>query len=66
MQFLEDGRKCKSTVTMEGDNKLVVDQIAIEPGKKSLKTIREFTDDGINLEITCEDSVSRQYFQRQV
>ena len=50
---------------MEGDNKLVVDQVAIEPGKKSLKTTREFTEDGINLEITCEDAISRQYYQRQ-
>ena len=50
---------------MEGDNKLIVEQNALEPGKKSLKTTREFTDDGINLEIRCEDAVSTQYFQRQ-
>ena len=60
-----DGRKCKTTVTMEGDNKLITNQVAIEEGKKSNKTIREFTDEGIDVQLICEDVVSKQFFKRQ-
>ena len=62
---LEDGRKCRTTVTMEGDNKLITEQIALEPGQKSLKVVREFKDDGIYLEMMCEDIISQQIYQRQ-
>ena len=58
-----DGRKAKTTVTMEG-NKLITNQIATEPGKKNVKVIREFTDDGIDVQMICEDVVSKQYFKR--
>lgn len=60
-----DGRKCKTTVTMEGDNKLITNQVAIEEGKKSVKVIREFTDEGIDVQWICEDVVSKQFFKRQ-
>ena len=60
-----DGRKCKTTVTMEGDNKLITNQMAVEEGKKSVKVIREFADEGIYVQWICEDVVSKQFFQRQ-
>ena len=59
-----DGRKAKTTVTMDG-NKLITDQVATEAGKKSVKVIREFSDDGIDVQMICEDVVSKQYFKRQ-
>merc|ERR1712080_362654 len=59
-----DGRKCKTTVTQEG-NALITNQVATEAGKKSVKVIREFSDDGISVQMICEDVVSKQYFKRQ-
>ena len=59
-----DGRKCKTTVTMEG-NTLVTNQVATEAGKHSVKVIREFCDDGIDVQMICGDVVSKQYFKRQ-
>ena len=59
-----DGRKSKTTVTMEG-NKLITNQVATEPGKKSVKVIREFCDDGIDVQYICGDVVSKQYYKRQ-
>ncbi len=59
-----EGRKCTTTVTQDG-NKLITDQKANEAGKKSVKVIREFTDDGIDVQMICEDVVSKQYFKRQ-
>jgi hypothetical protein len=60
-----DGRKCKTTVTMEGDNKLITNQVATEEGKKSVKVIREFSDEGIDVQMICGDVVSKQFFKRQ-
>ena len=60
-----DGRKCKSTGTMEGDNKLITDQVATETGKKNVKLIREFSDEGMDVQMICEDVVSKQFFKRQ-
>ena len=59
-----DGRKCKTTVTQEG-NTLTTSQNAIDAGKKSVKVIREFSDDGIAVQMICDDVVSKQYFKRQ-
>ena len=59
-----DGRKCTTTVTIEG-NTMVTDQKANEAGKKDVKVIREFSDDGIDVQMICEDVTSRQYFKRQ-
>ena len=59
-----DGRKCKTTVTKEG-NKLICNQVATEPGKKNLTTIRDFSDAGVDFQMICEDVVSKQFFKRQ-
>ena len=59
-----DGRKCTTTVTIEG-NTMITDQKATDAGKKSVKVIREFSDDGIDVQMICEDVVSKQYFKRQ-
>jgi len=59
-----DGRKCTTTVTIEG-NTMVTDQKANEAGKKDVKVIREFSDDGIDVQMICEDVTSKQYFKRQ-
>ena len=59
-----DGRKCKTTVTKEGDNKLVTKQIA-QDGKKNVTVIREFSDKGIDVQMICEDVTSKQFFERK-
>ena len=59
-----DGRKCNTTVTMDGD-KLITDQVATEEGKKDVKVIRTFSDEGIDVEMICEDVITKQYFKRQ-
>merc|ERR1712072_90345 len=59
-----DGRECTTTVTVNG-NQMVTEQKAKEAGKKSVKVIRDFSDDGIDVQMICEDVVSKQYFKRQ-
>jgi len=58
-----DGRKCKTTVTVEG-NKMILSQKATKPGEKDALAIREFDDDGINYTLTVEGAVSKQRFKR--
>ena len=64
--FSEDGRKCRTTVTMEGDNKLITEQVELEPGTKCLKIVREFSENQVYLEMICEDVVSKQLYLRQI
>ena len=59
-----DGHKYKTTVTMDGDNKLITDAVTTQKGKKSIKVVREFTDKGINVQMICGDVVSKQFFKR--
>merc|ERR1711973_167671 len=60
-----DGRTCKTTVTMEGDNKMITNQVAQKSGQKDVKVIREFSDKGIAVQFICEDVVSKQFFERK-
>ena len=60
-----DGRKCKTIITMEGGSTLVTDQVATEIGNKSVKAIRDFTEEGMYVQMICEDVISRQFFRRQ-
>merc|ERR1711887_216984 len=48
-----DGRHCKTTVTLEG-NTMTTRQKATKTGEKDVVAVREFTDEGINLTLTCE------------
>ena len=64
-EITTDGRKCKTTITMEGDNKLITNQVATEEGKKSVKVIREFSDEGIDVQMICGDVISKQFFKRK-
>merc|ERR1711899_274075 len=57
-----DGRKCKTTVTMDG-NKLVTNQKAQGGGKDAL-AVREFSDDGLVYTITVDGVTSKQIFKR--
>ena len=60
-----DGRKCKTTITMEGGSTLIIDQMGTELGNKSVKIIRDFTDEGIYVQMICEDVISRQFYRRE-
>merc|ERR1739841_286193 len=57
-----DGRKCKTTVTMEG-NKLITNQRATGGGKDAL-AVREFSDDGVVMTITVDGVSCKQVFKR--
>merc|ERR1712018_1109062 len=57
-----DGRKCKTTVTMDG-NKLVTNQKAQGGGKDAL-AVREFSDDGVVMTITVDGVSCKQVFKR--
>jgi len=60
-----DGRDVTTTVTKEGDNKLITVQKPKKAGGKEIEVTRIFTDDGIKVAMKCGDVVSDQYFKRQ-
>ena len=55
---------CSTIVRKEGDNKLIAIQTPKEPGQKETKIIREFTDNGIHVQMICEDVTSIQFYER--
>jgi len=58
-----DGRKCKTTVTLEG-NKMTTSQRATKSGEKDVTVVRNFDDGGITVSLTCEDVVCTQKYAR--
>merc|ERR1712002_53419 len=58
-----DGRKCETTVTMEG-NKLITSQKALKKGEKDVTAVREFTDDKITMTMTVDGVSSVQVYKR--
>merc|ERR1711917_199371 len=58
-----DGRKCETTVTMEG-NKLITMQKALKEGQKDVTAVREFFDDKLVMTMTCEGVTSTQVYKR--
>ena len=59
-----DGRNCLTTVTQEGDNKIVINQKATKEGQKDVKSVREYDQDGLKQTITVDDVVGIQYWKR--
>jgi len=60
-----DGRDVTTTVTMEGDNKLITVQVSKKAGVKDVHVTRTFSDDGIKVIMKCGDVASEQFFKRQ-
>ena len=58
-----DGRKCKTTVTMDG-NKLIVNQKAVRSGEKDVVDVREFTEDGLTMKWTAGGVTCTQLYKR--
>eukprot|EP00091_Calanus_sinicus_P016872 TRINITY_DN364_c0_g1_i1.p1 TRINITY_DN364_c0_g1~~TRINITY_DN364_c0_g1_i1.p1 ORF type:complete len:135 (-),score=67.83 TRINITY_DN364_c0_g1_i1:119-523(-) len=58
-----DGRKCKTTVTMDG-NKLITTQKAMKAGEKDVVAVREFNDGGLTMTMTCDGVTSTQTYKR--
>merc|ERR1712168_1012437 len=58
-----DGRRCKTTVTMDG-NKLITSQKATKSGEKDVVAVREFSDAGLTLTTTCDGVTAVQTFVR--
>ena len=59
-----DGRHCKTTVTMEGEDTMITMQKGQKEGDKNVKFIRKFNDVGMEVQMICEDVVSDQFFTR--
>ena len=59
-----DGRTCKTTITQEGDNRWIAEQVGQKPGEKTVTMIREFSDAGIAVQMICEEVTSKQFFKR--
>merc|ERR1712071_646046 len=57
-----DGRNCKTTVTLEG-NKMTTSQKATKAGDKDVVAVREFSDDGLTVTMTCEGVSSVQKYK---
>merc|ERR1719412_26340 len=57
------GRKCKTTVTLEG-NRMTTSQRATKSGEKDVTVVRNFDDGGITVSLTCEDVVCTQKYAR--
>merc|ERR1711972_282082 len=60
-----DGRDVTTTVTMEGDNKLITIQEPKKAGGKRVEVTRTFSDDGIAVVFRVGDVVSEQFYKRQ-
>jgi len=58
-----DGRKCRTTVTMEG-NKLITNQRAVKSGEKDVRVVREFTDDGLVMKMFAGGVICTQVYKR--
>jgi len=58
-----DGRKCKTTVTLEG-NRMTTSQRATKAGEKDVTAVREFNDGGLTLTMSCEGISSTQHYRR--
>jgi len=58
-----DGRKCKTTVTMEGDQ-LITHQKAVKPGEQDVKVVREFTEDGLIMKMSAGGVTCTQVYKR--
>merc|ERR1712083_1286014 len=57
-----DGRKCATTVTMEGDS-LITRQKG-KDGSKDVTAERQFTDDGLTITMSCGNVSSKQVYKR--
>ena len=62
--YIEDGRKYRTMIPIN-ENKLIIQQTALRPGKLDWKIVREFEDDWFDLAIKRKDVVLRQYNKRQ-
>ena len=60
-----DGRETSTTVTKEGDNTWITSQKNKKSGGKDVTVRRTFTDAGIDVEMICDDVVSKQFFTRE-
>jgi len=56
-----DGRKCKSTITQDGDSKLVHTQIC---GDKTYTILREFTDDEMKMTLDAPGVVCTRVYKK--
>ncbi|QQP52297.1 Cellular retinoic acid-binding protein 2, partial [Caligus rogercresseyi] len=61
-----DGRRCRTIVRREGLHRWITQQKALEEGKKDVTVVRDFSDDGkqIDLTMTVGDVISTQKFKK--
>ncbi|XP_073992569.1 fatty acid binding protein [Rhodnius prolixus] len=58
-QETPDGRKVKSTITLENDNKLV----EVQKGEKETTLVREFSKDEVKMTLTIDDIVCTRIYK---
>nr|AAX34046.1 Sui m 13 allergen [Suidasia medanensis] len=56
-----DGKKVKTVVNKEGDNKLV----QVQKGDKEVNIVRDFSAEGVNVTATVNGVVSVRFYKRQ-
>lgn len=59
-----DGRDLKTTVCQESLSRWVIEQVAQKSGQKNTRLIYDVTDRGIEVQMVCEDVISKQFFTR--
>ncbi len=59
-----DGRKCTTTFKIEGD-RWVTEQKNKKEGGPDVHVVREFSDAGIDVTVSCKDVVAKLKFARQ-
>ena len=58
-------RDVTTTVTMEGEDKLITVQVPKKAGQKKVEVVREFTAEGIKVTMKADTVTSTQFFKRQ-
>nr|ABU97480.1 allergen Tyr p 13 [Tyrophagus putrescentiae] len=56
-----DGKKVQTSVTKEGDNKLV----QVQKGDKPVTIVREFSEEGLTVTATVNGATSVRFYKRQ-
>ncbi|KAL7638934.1 UNVERIFIED_CONTAM: hypothetical protein RMT77_010468 [Armadillidium vulgare] len=62
-ELASDGRKCKTTFTKDGENKLI--QVQKAENGKDAKYVREFTDTHLNLTCDCDGVECKRTYKRK-
>ena len=60
-----DGRDCTTTVQKVSDTRWTIVQKNKKAGGIDVNVVRDFSDKGVNVEMTAGDVTCKQFFERQ-